>query len=303
MEKKVFGAHLAAFLTMMVWGTSFIVSKLAFDYLTPIQVLFWREIVSILSLFVLYPKFFRWQGWKTELLMFLAAFTAMTLYQFLENYAVYYTEPSNVSVIVSTAPFFTLLVARMFDKTERITSTFLVGFVAAMVGICLFSFNGIEVKLGFLGDFLSLLAAFSWGFYQIIVKKLSDENLPQFALTRRIFEYAALMMLPLELMQLTQKEVHTLFFTPALFYIVFLGAFCSAICYVSWNYAIKMLGAVKSSVYIYLNPVTTLLFSAILFGERLGFVAILGVLLTLLGLVISNEDTKKAIGDFLQKKA
>lgn len=302
MEKKVVAAHTLAFFTMLIWGMSFILSKIALDYLSPLQILFWREIVSILSLFLLFPKLLRWQGWRTELLLFLASVSSMTVYQLLENYAVAFTEASNVSVIVSTAPFFTLLVAHMLDRSERFKRTFFLGFVCAMAGICLFSFNGAELRLGLLGDLLALAAAFSWGFYQSIIKAISDENIPQFAMTRRIFEYAALTLLPIELFQISSQEIHNLFNPHALYCILFLGAICSALCYVTWNYAIKYLGAVKSSVYIYLNPVTTLIGSAIVFSERLGWISLVGVVLTMLGLVISNDDALALLRSFRKGK-
>lgn len=302
MEKKVVAAHVLAFGTMLIWGMSFIISKIALDYLTPFQVLFWREIVSILSLFVIYPKILRWQGWRIELQLFLASVSAMTVYQLLENYAVAFTEASNVSVIVSTAPFFTLLVARMLNKSERFKRTFFLGFVCAMAGICLFSFNGAELRLGLLGDLLALIAAFSWGFYQSIVKNLSDKDIPQFSMTRRIFEYAALTLLPVELFQISSQELHNLFVPQSLYCIIFLGAICSALCYLTWNFAIKMLGAIKSSVYIYLNPVTTLIGSAIVFSERLGWVSLVGVVLTMAGLVISNDDALELLHSLRRKQ-
>lgn len=295
MKNKAPLAHLLAVFTMLIWGVSFVATKLAVQYVSPDEVVFWRVIVAIIFLFAFHPRFFTWQGLETELLMALSSLTGITVYQMLENYAVAFSQPSNVSVIVSTAPFFTVIVARLFFRTEKIRPSFLIGFVVAITGICLFSFQGKDLHFGYLGDALALGAAFSWGFYQSIVRLLTQKRINQAAMTRRIFEYAALTLLPSQLVKADAQSLHNVFHTPALFYILFLGALCSALCFFIWNFSIKELGAVKSSVYIYLNPVFTLVASALILSERLHPLALLGVVLTFIGLFISNEDSKNAL--------
>ena len=56
-----------------------------------------------------------------------------------------------------------------------------------------------------------------------------------------------------------------------LFNILFLGLGASALCFVTWNYAVKILGAVRTSVYIYLIPVITVIVSAIILNDIITF--------------------------------
>lgn len=67
-------------------------------------------------------------------------------------------------------------------------------------------------------------------------------------------------------------------------------------CFVTWNFAVKVLGAVKTSVYIYLVPVITVLCSVVvLLHETISTRAALGVLLTLVGLLLSEMNNRKKL--------
>ncbi len=70
---------------------------------------------------------------------------------------------------------------------------------------------------------------------------------------------------------------------------IFLGVVASAVCFVVWNYGMKLIGPVKTSIYIYANPVTTIVFSILILKEPLTIPAAVGAVLTLSGLVISQK--------------
>ena len=80
--------------------------------------------------------------------------------------------------------------------------------------------------------------------------------------------------------------------------ILFLGLGASALCFVTWNFAVKVLGAVKTSVYIYVVPVITVITSVLILRERLNLMAGVGVILTLAGLFLSEAKIpgKKQLG-------
>lgn len=75
--------------------------------------------------------------------------------------------------------------------------------------------------------------------------------------------------------------------------LLYLGIGASALCFVTWNYAVKVLGAVKTSVYIYLVPVITVVISAIVLKEKITLITIIGTALTMLGLFLSEMKTNK----------
>ena len=73
----------------------------------------------------------------------------------------------------------------------------------------------------------------------------------------------------------------------------YLGLGASAACFVTWNFALRRLGAVKTSVYIYLVPVVTIFTSALVLHERITPLAALGTALTMLGLFLSEFQFKR----------
>ena len=70
--------------------------------------------------------------------------------------------------------------------------------------------------------------------------------------------------------------------------IFYLGLGASALCFVTWNYAVKLLGTVKTSVYIYIVPVITVVTSAIILHEKITPLSALGTALTIAGLFLSE---------------
>mgnify|MGYP000755089506 FL=1 len=75
--------------------------------------------------------------------------------------------------------------------------------------------------------------------------------------------------------------------------ILFLGLGASALCFVTWNFALKVLGSVKTSVYIYMVPVITTVSSAIILGEQITGMIVCGIVLTLAGLFMSEKKKNK----------
>lgn len=69
---------------------------------------------------------------------------------------------------------------------------------------------------------------------------------------------------------------------------LFLGVGASALCFVTWNFAVKKLGTVKTSVYIYLVPVITVIVSVLILKEKITLFSLCGIFLTLLGLMLSQ---------------
>lgn len=290
MEEKKIKGHLAAFLTILVWGTTFISTKILLVDFHPIEILFTRFIMGFLALILVYPHRLKLTDKKQEITFAAAGLCGVCLYYLLENIALTYTMASNVGVITSIAPVFTAILAWIFMKDEEpLGVNFFFGFVVAMIGICLISFNGSNLELNPLGDLLAILAAFVWACYSLLTRKIGTYGYPTIQVTRRIFGYGILFMIPalfffdfnLDIMKFTNPVY--------LFNIVFLGLGASAICFVTWNFAVKVLGAVKTSTYIYAVPVITVVTSVIILHEHITAMAAAGTLLTLAGLIISES--------------
>ena len=107
--------------------------------------------------------------------------------------------------------------------------------------------------------------------------------------TRRIFLYGIVFMLPILAGQGFHVTAEEIFRPVNLFNLLFLGIVACALCFSMWNYATGALGAVKASVYIYLTPVVTTVTAALILGEPVTWAAVVGIVLALTGLIISER--------------
>lgn len=294
MENKRTIGHLAALLTIVIWGTTFISTKILLVDFQPVEILFFRFIMGFIALFIACPHRIKGVSRSEELTFAAAGLCGVCLYYLLENIALTYTMASNVGVIISVAPFFTAIMAHFFIKSEeKLKANFFIGFAVAIVGIVLISFNGSKFELSPMGDILAAAAAFVWACYSILTRKISGYGYPVIQATRRTFFYGIIFMIP-ALFFFDFKIGLTRFADMTyLFNIVYLGIGASAICFVTWNFAVKILGAVKTSIYIYIVPVITIVTSALILKEPVTWISALGTLMAVAGLFISEYSGKR----------
>lgn len=292
MNKKTSG-HLAAVITILIWGTTFISTKVLLTDFEPIEILFFRFVMGFLALTAVFPRRMQITTRQQEAVFAAAGLCGVCLYYLLENIALTYTMASNVGVIISIAPFFTAILTRLFMKGEENLSTnFFLGFIVAMAGICLISFNGSRLQLNPLGDLLSVTAAFVWGCYSVLTRKISSFGYATIQTTRRVFTYGIVFMIP-ALFLFDCRLGAERFANPVyLGNIIFLGLGASALCFVTWNTAVKILGAVKTSIYIYLVPVITIATSALILREKITVMSGTGTILAFIGLFLSGYKGK-----------
>ena len=249
MENNNIKGHLAALVTIIIWGTTFISTKVLLESFSPVLILFLRFIIGLAVLFIVCPGRLYVKNKKEELVFALSGLCGICLYYLLENIALTYTMASNVGVIISAAPFFTAVLSQIFmKKQEHPNINFFNGFIISMAVICLISFNGTNLKLNITGDILALAAAFVWAVYSLLSKITGSYGYNIIKSTRRTFTYGIIFMLPA--LFFTGFKMDTRGFTNVkyLLNLVFLGAGASAMCFVTWNYAVKILGADRKSV-------------------------------------------------------
>lgn len=288
MKNKLTAGHLVSLLTITIWGTTFISTKILLVDFQPVEILFFRFIMGLIALFLVCPRRLTGTNCRQELIFAAAGLCGICLYYLLENIALTYTLASNVGIIVSVSPFFTAILSCIFLKEEKPRGSFFIGFAFAMAGIILISFGGSALKLNPLGDLLSLLAALIWACYSVLTKKISGYGYHTLLTTRRIFCYGILFMLPSLFLFDFAPDFNRLTDPVRLFNIIYLGLGASALCFAAWNFAVKVLGAVKTSIYIYLVPVITVAASVLILHEKITAPAAVGIILTLSGLLLSE---------------
>jgi len=293
LQNKKMWAHIAGVVTSVIWGTTFISTKVLLNGFDPFAVLLYRFLIAYVALSIIKPKPVSFEGWKKEFWYMISGFTGVTLYFLCENVGLTYTLASNASVIVSTAPMFTALLAFLFLKNEKPKPYFFMGFVVAMAGIILISYSGkTTFQLNPIGDLLALGAAMVWAVYSVIVKKHIDMSKNMIAITKRIIFYGIITMLPICLATDMKVDWNLMMQGTNMANFIYLGIGASALCYVTWNYSMEILGAVKASLYIYVVPVITIVVSIFVLDESITLPKVIGVVLTIMGLFISEKKQK-----------
>ena len=281
--------HLLALFTVMVWGTTFIVSKVLLRTFSQVEIILFRFSLGYLALWLAAPRPLRLQNPRHELYFAAAGLFGITLYFMGESLALRHTLASNVAVIIALVPFFTALVNRIVFADSRLTGRFFAGFVVAMAGVALISFGGSRLSLNPLGDLLAFAAVVTWAFYTAALKKLGD-CYPVLESTRRMFFYGLVFLIPLSALLRPQLHLQALAVPAHLGGFLYLGLISSALCYVTWNTAQRDIGPTATSNYIYLDPVITVAASFFLLKEPLTVWSISGTVLALLGLFISQKN-------------
>jgi drug/metabolite transporter (DMT)-like permease len=287
--------HIAAFFTISVWAITFISTKVLMVHFTPVEILFYRLTLAVFALSIVSPPRLAWPRLDRDLLrnewkIMAAGLCGVTLYFLFQNIALSYTLAANASVLISAAPLFTALLSRSFLK-EKLKTNFFLGFAVAMAGIILVTFNGSSVlKLNPLGDLLSILAAVVWGFYCVLIKKINSPAGGTLVMTRKVVSYGLLFLLPVLPLFDFRLGLERLTVVPDLFNLIFLGVAASALCFVTWNFAVQLLGPVRTSAYIYIVPVIAIITSVLILHETVTLIAVVGSVLILAGMALSEWE-------------
>lgn len=287
--------HLAALFTVAVWGATFVSTKVLIAHsLTPAEIFFMRFVLAYLCIL----PFARGRMWaqslRDEALLLAAGICGGSIYFLTENIALEYAPASNVSLIVCTAPVWTALVLSIIDRNERMSRRQALGSALAFVGMVLVVLNGhFVLRLSPRGDLLAFCAAWLWMLYSLLIKKLGDRY-PALFITRKVFFYGLLTILPWFAFRPFDVSWQTLAQPAVWGNLLFLGVIASMLCYLLWNAAMHRLGAVRTTNYIYINPLVTILTAAAFINERITLVALLGAALILYGMWHAERPGEQA---------
>lgn len=277
--------HLAALFTVTVWGATFVSTKvLIANSLTPAEIFLLRFAMA----YVCILPFARGRMWaanlRDELLLAAAGLSGGSLYFLTENMALEYAPASNVSLIVCTAPVWTAVVMSLFYRGERMSRRQIAGSALTFAGMVLVVLNGhFVLRLSPRGDMLALSAAMLWMVYSLVIKRLGGRY-PAIFITRKVFFYGLVTILPVFAFRPFGADWEVLSRPVVWGNLLFLGVVASMLCYVLWNAAMHRLGAVRTTNYIYFNPLVTIVAATLCIGERITLAALAGAALILYGM-------------------
>jgi drug/metabolite transporter (DMT)-like permease len=288
-----FWIHFLAAVVVLIWGCTFINSKVLLNHgMEAHEIYALRFLFAYVCILFISPRKLWSDSWQDELRMFVLGITGGTLYFITENEAVRIGYVNNVSFIVCTAPMVTTLLALIFIKEVKATRNLVVGTILATLGVGFVIFNGhFVLNLNPLGDMLALCACLCWAIYSILLKNVSEKYSAVF-ITRKVFFYGLVTVLPVFIFSPWHFSLNS-FMRPVVWgNLLFLGFVASFMCFVLWSWVSKQLGALVASNYIYLNPISTVVFSAIFLGETMTPMAFIGSSMILFGVYLSNKPKR-----------
>ena len=282
--------HLIAVGAVAVWGTTFVNTKVLYNSgLTPSEIFFLRFLIAYVAIWFISPRKLFANSLRDEGLMLLLGITGGSLFFVAENSAVGLTYVNNVSFITSTSPLITVILGIVFVKSIKATWTLITGSLIALLGVGIVIFNGSFIlHLNPWGDLLALLTAVCWAVYSLLMKAVSSKYSAVF-ITRKIFFYGLVTVLPMFLIDPWTATFSMLMTPKVVLNLLFLGLIASFLCFALWTVVIARLGVMTASNYQYLNPITTVVASAIFLSEPMTAIAYMGSALILIGVAVSNK--------------
>ncbi len=254
----------------------------------PSEIMFYRFLIAYL-LSWLFSRKVKSDNYKDEWLLAAAGFMGGTLYFWAENTAISLSITSNVALIVCTTPILTALLSILCIKEERMTSKLVIGSLIALGGVCLVVLNGTILKFNPLGDTLAFIAALSWAVYSVLLRRF-DRRYPTWFITRKIFFYGLITMLPIVLAKTGGDfRLYRFYDITVAGNLIFLAVVASLLCFYSWNVVLEKLGTIRASNYLYTQPIVSLACSVMILKEPLTPIAGIGTLFILIGIYIAER--------------
>lgn len=294
MKDKSYIVHLAGVVAMVFWGMSFVWSTQVYQSLNPTATIFLRLAVATVFFTIILFAFRQNERIRKEHLKLfaLAALFEPFLYFIFEGYGLKDTSPIIGSTIIALIPLVTPIAASIFLK-ERLTVKNIIGIVVSFLGVVAMLLNK---NLEFIASpkgvlFLCGAVIVAVG-YSIALSKLTKFYKPM-TITWVQNIIGMIYFIP---MVIVMERFEPSNFANVGAYIVplaCLGVFCSATAYALWAYAFSKLGASKANVYSNLIPVFTAIFSYFIIHEALTAGKIVGILLVVAGLVLSQMKSQR----------
>ena len=296
MKNRTYIVHLAGVVAMIFWGMSFVWSTQVYQNLNPTATIFLRLVVATIFFTALLFTFRLNEKVKKEHLglFALAAMFEPFLYFIFEGYGLKNTSPIIGSGIIAMIPLVTPIAAHFFLK-ERLTPMNIVGFIISFIGVIVLLLNKdlefIASPKGILFLCGAVLVAVG---YSIALIRLTKLYKP-LTITWVQNIIGMLYFLPLTLIMERFEPSNFANVGGYIVPLICLGVFCSAIAYALWAFAFSKLGASKANVYSNLIPVFTAIFSYFIIHEALTANKIIGILVVVVGLILSQMKPKTAL--------
>lgn len=287
-------SYMEALFAVVVWGASFIATKVALQDISPNTVVWLRFLmgVIVLGIAVILRKQFAVPDKKEWLYFGLLGFLGITFHQWLQSNALQTSEAGTTAWIVSTTPVFMALLGWILLREPldwiKALGIFL-AFCGVLVVVSKGHFGSISIgKFGAPGDKLVLISAVNWA----VFSALSRRGLKSHPASLMMFYVMLFGWLFTSLLFLATKdffEIGNLTFNGWLG-VIFLGIFCSGLAYIAWYDALKALSTAQTGAFLYIEPLVAVVVAFFVLGEAITLASLIGGAIILFGVWLVNRN-------------
>lgn len=279
--------YIALFVTLLIWGTTFIATKLVLREVGPLLLTVLRFAIAFAALvpFAARQGFHLKDIFRPAFMLF--GLTGTTLYYALQNMGMNLTSISSTALILAIGPLLTTILA-VFFLQEKMTRLRIIGISMVVVGMVLVALTSADDSAGTnpaLGDVLIFGSALSWAVYTIQGRKMVN-NYSALVMTTASTGAGLLFLLPFAGIELA-SGVLPHFSLAGIAWVLYLGLAASAVTMYLWNYALHTITASTAATYLNLVPIIGVI-SGFVMGERPPWLQIAGGVLAIAGVWISS---------------
>ena len=283
----------------LFWAGNFMIGKFAsLTNIPPMSLVFFRW---MLVWFILLPftlkEIIKYKGviLNNLPLLFFLALTSVGLFNSFTYLALVHTQVINASLFNTAIPGMIILLCFIF-KIEKTNKFQIFGLILSVLGI-LSIITKLDLSILFSldfnkGDLVMIGGVVTWGLYSSFLKK-KNFDLPLLTLVQILCTFGLIFILPQFFYELTHGQI--IKFDINLAYIlIFLALFPSIGSYYCWAGAVSIIGANRAGIFLSLIPLFSTIMAILFFNEKFQFFHLIGAILIILGLFLSNKEIKNA---------
>ena len=283
----------------LFWAGNFIVGKYAFlTEIPPLSLVFYRWLLVWIILFPFtYKDIIKHKDTilNNLPLLFFLGLTSVGLFNSFTYLSLIYTQVINSSLFNTAIPAIIILLCFLF-KVEKTNKFQLSGLFISVCGIlAIITKLNLDILLSLnfnKGDLIMIGGALTWGIYSTLLKR-KKFTLPLLTLVHIVCTFGLVSVFPQFLYELWNGQV--IKFDINLFYLlIFLALFPSIGSYYCWAGAVSIIGANRAGIFLSLIPLFSTIMAIALYNEKFQFFHLIGAILILLGLYLSNKENKNA---------
>jgi drug/metabolite transporter (DMT)-like permease len=292
-------AYIMLVCASLFWAGNFIVGKYAFlTDIPPLSLVFYRwTLVWFILLPFTYKEIIKYKDiiFHNLPLLFLLGFTSVGLFNSFTYLALIHTQVINASLFNAAIPAIIILLCFLF-KVEKTNKFQILGLIISVLGIIAIITKlkvDILLSLNFnKGDLIMVGGVLTWGIYSTLLKR-KKFTLPLLTLVHVICTLGLISVLPQFLYEYTNGQVIK-FDTNLVYTLIFLALFPSIGSYYCWAGAVSIVGANRAGISLSLIPLFSTIFAIAIYDEKFQLFHLIGAILIILGLFLSNKEIKNA---------